>query len=294
MTRDLTRRGALAALGAAGLASAAGCMGVASQFVERKQRTETDTVAVADAERLAVENPLGDLTVEAESRSDVRYRAEMRSSLDEKNFDELHVRERRSNGALTVRAVHEEDDTVTERDPELDLTVRVPESIPVTAVRAATSDVSVVGTTGDLDVSGGTADVDVRDVDGDVRVRASTGDVDVRGVTGFVGVDIEAGDVDVRDVGGLLDTDADTGDVNVEVPALREDTRVTADTGDVTARLSPDLDATVTATADTGDADVDGLPLGETGERRVEGTLGDGTHDLRLRVDTGDVELEPL
>jgi DUF4097 and DUF4098 domain-containing protein YvlB len=294
MNRDLTRRGALAALGAAGLAASAGCVGVASQFVARKEKTETDTIAVGDADRLAVENSLGDLTVRTESRSDVRYRAEMRSSIDEKNFDEMHVRDRRSNGRLTVEAVHEEDGTVTDLDPELDLTVRVPESLAVVSARVETGDVDVRGTTGDLTVEGETTDLTVRDVEGDVTARASTGDVDVRGVSGFVGADLDTGDLTVRNVGGLLDVTVDTGDASVEVPALRGDTRIGLDTGDLTARLRPDLDAAVTATADTGDVDVTGLELGQESETRVEGTLGDGTHDLTVRVDTGDVELEPL
>jgi hypothetical protein len=313
MTGDRTRRDVVAAAGAAGLAATAGCVG--TMFVKRKEKTVSGTIDPGDAAALATANDLGDLVVEAERRADVHYRAHMKSSISEKNFDELSVRDRHEGDTLHVDGVHEEDGTETERDPVLNLTLRVPASLPVTSVRGSYGEVRVDGTTGDVTARADAGDLTVRDVDGDVdadtsagdlevqavegdvTARADAGDLEVRDVSGFAGGDIEAGDAEFVDLGGLEDVSADAGDLTAEAPALRGDTRVQMDSGDLTLRLGDGLDAEVVATAESGDVTVDGLPLSvreSTVGGRAEGTLGDGTHRLRVVADSGDVDLEPL
>ncbi|MUV59992.1 DUF4097 family beta strand repeat-containing protein, partial [Halobacterium sp. CBA1126] len=155
----------------------------------------------------------------------------------------------------------------------------------------------------DVDVSGDASgvrvDLDVEVPDGTAMavVQTENGDVDVSDVAAVEAARSSNGDVTVRNAGPVEAVATENGDVGADVPApLAGDVLVRSENGDVEAAVSPDVDAVVDAQTTNGTVDVDGLDLqdGSSGDTRVTGTLGDGTHEVTVVSTNGDVEVRAL
>jgi hypothetical protein len=273
VSRELTRRRALAGGAAALLASLAGCSGATPFVGKRTERTET--VSVGDAERLSVRSAVGDVTLRATDRDDLDVHVVKQSSAVTADLSDLSFLVERDGGDLVLRSEWRGDGRLLGGRPSMDLDVALPRSFPVGLVESAVGDVTLDGVAGDVDVESETGDVRARGVAGSVRAVTSTGDVQV--------------DAPER----LRDVRTETGDVTVDVPALDGDTVVRAETGDVDAAVAPDLDADLRARTDTGDVSVTGLSLSDATreERVVVGTLGAGGPTLEFGTQTGDVTI---
>lgn len=302
----VSRRGFLAGA-ATVLAAGGGCITVSAA-----ETTETHSYDVGD-ERVTVDNPAGDVTVRAEEREDVHVRAVKRDSMgNEDALSRLSVTTTRSDEALAVEV---EDDTEPglANTTSLDLDVTVPASNPVTDLHVDDGDVDLDGTVGDLEVDTDDGDVSLRSVDGAVTVQAGDGDVRVDDVTGDATATLEDGDATIRHVEGTVTLDGSDGDltvtdpgaidevtcadgdVSVEVPALDGDATISVGDGDLDLSLGPDLDAEFTLTVGDGDLDVSGFDFVRgDGVKRVETTLGDGTHALAVSAGDGDVSISRL
>lgn len=127
-------------------------------------------------------------------------------------------------------------------------------------------------------------------------VEANNGDATVRNVDGYVSLAAKNGDVRASGVTGVESAETKNGDVDVTVPDVQSDVSIRATNGDVSAALTQSLDATVLARATNGDVTNDGLSFEsmETGGNRIRGTLGEGTHDVTLETENGDVSLRVL
>jgi hypothetical protein len=143
-------------------------------------------------------------------------------------------------------------------------------------------------------------------VDLDARVPADTpvdsvvtqnGDVDVRDVASVSAARSSNGDVTVRDVGQTGSVGTENGDVEAEIPApLPGDVHVESTNGDADAWLSPAVDAELWATTENGEVTVSGLKLNDSrvAENEVRGVLGDGTDEVTVTSENGDVTVEAL
>jgi len=302
----MRRRGFLAGV-ATVVAAGGGCIAVSAA-----ETTETHRYDIGD-ERVTVDNPAGDVTVRTEDREDVHVRARKRDSMgNEDAFSKLSVTTARSDDTLAV-GVEDGTDPGLADTTSLDLDVTVPSSNRVTDLDVADGDVDLHGTVGDLTVDADDGDVSLRSVDGAVTVEAGDGDLTVDGVSGAATATVGDGDATVRGVDGAVTLDGSDGDltvtdsgsvdavtggdgdVSVEIPALPGDATVSVGDGDLDLSLSPGLDAELSLTVGDGDLDVSGFDF-VRGEdvKRVETTLGDGTHTLDVSAGDGDVSVSRL
>jgi len=273
MSHETTRRRFLAGAAAAGLGAIGGCVSLG----DRQQTEETRTVEVGDLDELTIQDGVGDVRVAAEDRSNVRLRAIKRAA-SEDQFDAISLVERRSGGTLALSVDNEIDSVLLGSPPSMELDVVVPSDLRVAEVRTNTGDAEIDGTSGALSVETDTGDAAVSGVDGAVSATTDTGDLTIRNAASVSGVETE------------------TGDVEIDVPALDGDARVETETGDVDAALAASLDARVVVRTETGDVTSGGLDFSdlESGEHRLEGTLGGGTNRFTIETETGDVALSGL
>lgn len=277
MTQPTTTRRRLLAGGAvAALTSLAGCSGL-TPFVGKREE-EIRTVPIEDANALTVTADLGDVTVRATDRNDVRARLVKQASSVTADISKLRFRVKRAGSELRLRSEWTGGDSLLGGTPSMDVELDVPRSLAVPRAETAVGDVTVT------------------DVAGDTAAQSRTGDVRVERVDGAVMASSRTGDVHVRDPSVLGGANTRTGDVVVDIPAIDGETRITSRTGDVEAALSTDLDADLTAQSEVGDVSAQGLDLADDvrSETLVTGTLGDGGAALTLETETGDVVLTAL
>jgi DUF4097 and DUF4098 domain-containing protein YvlB len=284
--RRATRRRALACLATAAT-GAAGCLsrrdtlaGAARSAGDTSPARDVETrrVRPADVDRFKLHNDAGVVRVAGADRRDVQVRAVRRARRAAPG--RLSLSTKRDGGTLRiVGSVPEADGVGPAERAAIDLTVRVPRSLPVTRVSCSAGDVTVRNTAGDL------------------RVSTTAGRLRATNVDGFVDARGGLGPVEVRSVAGVDRLTAGTGRIDAAVPAVRGDTRIAADAGDVRVALPVELGAVLAAEAPAGGVSVDGLPVTTArtvpGER-VTGTLGGGEYSLTIRSGAGDVTLERL
>ncbi len=162
-------------------------------------------------------------------------------------------------------------------------------------VDTGSGSVEVTGMDGRLEVDTGSGGVTLRDVRGD-DVRVDTGSGSVRGSgidAGSVVVDTGSGSIDLTGV-AAADLVLDTGSGSVDLTLTRDVRRLVVDTGSgsVTVRAPESLGAEVEIDTGSGGIDVD-FPLRIRTARRdhVEGTLGDGSGEIRIDTGSGRVRL---
>ena len=288
MTRQRSRRGVLSVLGTTTVGALAGCVSIGGSVTEEFTRTY-------ETEQLTVETRVGDLTVETADRGDVLVEGEKRAS-DDDQLEELRLATADDGDSLTLRVEGDIDTSglLFGSTPRIDLDVTVPSGVTVN--RLGTNTGELTAATGDAETTVETDTGDIRLTDGVTDVRTNTGGVETREAATPTAIRTDTGDLSVEDGRLLRDVDTETGDVEIAVPALDDDSTIDTETGDVTLALSPELDVTVDAESSTGDIEVEGLGFGILAQRsgRFEGTLGDGTHQVRVRSSTGDVDIVPL
>ncbi|WP_324757546.1 DUF4097 family beta strand repeat-containing protein [Haloarcula sp. GH36] len=280
MTSDVTRRRFLAGTALTALTAAAGCSGT-TPFVGKRTES-TETITVRDATTLTVETETGDVTLRGTDREDLHVRAVKQASSVGTDVTELTLETTRENGQLSLSSQWSGTTGFFTSRPSLDIDAEVPASLAVGEVTTSVGDIQAT------------------DVTGDLRAEANTGDVRVRRGGGTVSAESDTGDVEVRSPDVLAGASTNTGDVSVDVPAIDGETTVDANTGDVTAHVAPDLDATLVVQSSTGDVELTGLPLsdGETEQddpgESFRGVLGEGGPTLRIESSTGDVTVRSL
>ncbi|MFC6976156.1 DUF4097 family beta strand repeat-containing protein [Halomicroarcula sp. GCM10025709] len=280
MPRDVPRRRFLAGTVAAALTAVAGCSGT-TPFVGKRTES-TETVPVRGATALTVQNQTGDVVVRGADREDIRVHAVKQASSVRTNVADLALETVREDGRIRLSSRWNGDTGPFASRPSMNLDAEVPASLAVETVQT--------------DVG----DIEVTDLAGDLQARTDTGDVRIRRVEGTVSAESDTGDVDVRTPAALDGATADTGDVSVDIPAIDGETTVQTDTGDVVARVGPDLDATLVAQSSNGNVELTGVSLsngettGDVTDEVVRGELGDGGPTLRVASETGDVTVQSL
>ncbi|MFB6188255.1 MAG: DUF4097 domain-containing protein [Halapricum sp.] len=256
------------ATAAAGLAGCAipGSLESTQSSDELSIPAETPLVVTNVNGTVHVEDGGGD-TATLEVRKTTRYGADL--------FEKVHVETGTSGDAFRIETV---DDTPPGKSVSVDLTLYLPENVPVE--RAKTSN----------------GDVTVQEVGGDATLQTTNGDVRADGVDGYVTLRSGNGDVTARGVTGLDGARTSNGSVDVEVSAMRGDVRAETTNGNVRVAVPEDLNAVVNLQTKNGDVGYSGLDLDVSVKRstHIKGTLGTGGDELRAETTNGDVRLRPL
>lgn len=248
------RRALLGTVSAGSVAALAGCTGPLLGGVVQDERTES--FLPSDDAPVGVYNENGDVTVSTHNGQQVVVDALVTAPSENRLND------------VTVES--------TSADGEFVVDVRV-----------------------DGDTSRVSADLDVRVPEGTEMssVQSENGDVEVRGAASVAGARSRNGDVTVRDAGPVGSVSTENGDVEADLPApLPGDVTVRSTNGDVDAWLSPEVDAELVASTENGTVTVSGLDLAdrEESESEVRGVLGDGTDEVSVSSENGDVTIGAL
>lgn len=286
MTRQKSRRAFLGGLGTAAIGALAGCVSIGDGVTEAISRTY-------ETEQLAVETRVGDLTVETADRDDVLVEGQKQANDDQ--LDDLTLEAERNGDSLALRVEGDvgASGLLFGSTPRIDLNITVPFSVAVT--RLATNTGDLIAATGDAETVVETDTGDVRVAGGVADIRTNTGDVKTDNSAMPTEIRTDTGDVSVENGRMLRKIDTDTGEIKVAFPALDGDVSIDTETGDVALQVAPELDVTADAESSTGD--VTGAERFEVAARRsgrFEGTLGNGTHRVRVRSSTGNVNVELL
>lgn len=263
------RRRELLAAGGVGLAALAGCIAPDQRVTEESE----EAFPVTGGTPLAVENRNGDVRVERGDATDVEVELVKRTRFDASLFDGVTVEGSTDDGVFVVRTTYERDRLASR--VSVDLTVRIPDAVPLSSASTANGDAVAEGVTGDATVQTVNGDAEARDVAGYVTLRSSNGDAVARDTVGVAGAATTNGEVDVA----VLD--------------IRDDATLESTNGDVVAALASDLAVTVDVRTSNGTVEVRDLDLsgGRRTARRVTGDLNGGGPTLTLRTVNGDVEL---
>lgn len=137
-------------------------------------------------------------------------------------------------------------------------------------------------------------DLRMRRIDGTLAVATVHGDVAAEGTTGQLTLQDITGDVRIREPGGHLEVRNVTGDVALSGNLQTGDYHVEA-LGDVTLNLEATSDTTLDLEARLGRVAC-GLKLAELDEsaHRLTGKMGQGTAQVRVVAQAGDIRLRPL
>lgn len=245
----MQRRALLGSIAVGSVAAVAGCS--ASVFGNRVEETREREFDPDDGAAVSLDTENGDVAVETHDGDRVVVEARV-SAPSEGRLADVSLTSDASDGEFTVMArVDGGWDRVG-----VDLDARVPADTPVDSV------------------------------------VSRNGDVSVRGVASVEAARSSNGDVTVRDVGQAGSMGTENGDVEGDLPApLPGDVTVESTNGDVEVWLSPDVNAELLATTENGGVTVEGSNLADRqeSETEVRGVLGDGTHEVTVSSENGDV-----
>lgn len=254
-----------------------GSVGVAGCAVPGtlESRRTSDEIEIPTETALVVANQNGDVRLEGISASTATLEVEKSTRYGAELLDQVSIETGRSGDQFRVETI---DDTPPGRSVGVDITIYLPDEVPVERV---------VTTNGD---------VTAQDVEGDATLQSTNGDVLAEAVGGYVTVRSGNGDVETRAVTGVGGARTTNGDVNIEVPAIRGDVSVETTNGDIRMAVAADLDAVVDLRTVNGRVGYSDLAL-ETSvdrSRHVRGTLGSGGDELAAETTNGDVRLRSL
>jgi DUF4097 and DUF4098 domain-containing protein YvlB len=263
----------------------------------RAQNTLDTTLAARAGTRLSVNNMSGEITVRAWDRPQVRIVAE---------YDRARVEVDESAGRINVRTTHRRSES------DVAFTITVPNGMAV-ELGGLSTDVSLDGVCGEASINTVSGDVDVRcvgeatiqSVSGDVTVldaragleaSSTSGEVVVRGARGDVAASSVSGDVELSGIDGTtVSAETVNGDVTWSGRILDNGRyRFETHSGDVTLRVTGNLNAQISVGTFSGDFETDfpiELAPGSRMGREWEFRLGNGSARLRLRSFSGTIGL---
>jgi hypothetical protein len=241
----------------------AACGGLSQKYSEELD----ESFAVSARPTLMVDNFAGDVIVHIGESGSIHVVATKRSAR-EKDLERIEVEMIERDGGLDVIT----DPPSGLKNVSVDLEITIPPSA-------------------DLDLHTGAGDIIVRDVQGDVRADSGAGDVDVRDVTGELDAHVGAGNIDVRRVIGTVDLDTGAGSIDYQ-GTPQGNCRFNTGAGSIEIELPADANLELDLDTDVGDIDVDMPVDGSKSNRRVEGSIGDGSEgEIRARTSVGNIDV---
>ena len=266
-------------------------------YTERDRRTASEEFSVAGErfDRVVVHGDDGETTVRGWDGTDVRVEV-TKYAVGETDLSSVRVTRSVTGGRLSIGVEVPQGFSLGLSGGGLEtLDVRVPRDVRVERVGIDDGTARVTDVGGDLTLSIDDGTVEADGVDGAVDVSADDGDVTFGTVETVAG---EIGDGRLRMSEGAIvgDLTADDGDLDLAIEGLDGDVTIQCDDGTVEAALAPPLDVTVEVHSDDGSVRIEEGVLGsvETTDGTIRGTIGDGSGQLTIRIDDGDVRLSPL
>lgn len=127
-------------------------------------------------------------------------------------------------------------------------------------------------------------------------IGSDTGSVAVGGFTGKqLKVNTATGSIELGDVTGALDVDSDTGSVQAKLIRLTDSSNINTATGSIRISIAEPLALDLDFASETGRTTVQGaggaLQLSKDQRQSLKGTLSGGGPLLKIRSDTGRIEL---
>lgn len=270
MTPTASRRSILAGIAVGSVAGTAGCLSDGRDAEE----SVTERRSAADLSAVAVSTAIGDVAVRSTPRDQIVVDGR-KAAVSPDDLETIELETATDGDCLELAVERDESRTLfgLRPDPVLDLAVAVPDRL---AVR-------------DVDTRAGA--VAVNDVRGDLTAASETGDVRVADVDGTVSAATDAGSVEVVDPTSIDRLETDSGDITAILPGIDGDATIETSSGAVELRLPDRLDLTLDITTESGEitvSDVGDLPE-MAGDSLIEAVVGQGTHRLEVRTETGDV-----
>lgn len=222
---------------------------------------------LAEGQRIEIKGVNGGVSAEAASGDMVEVTADRRGVRSDPNEVRIEVVEHR--GGVTICAVYPAEGNSCEpgdegrlrsrsNDVKVDFTVMVPSGVAFVG-RTVNGGVKAIDLTGD---------VEARTVNGNITLSTG-GHARAKTVNGFIRAELGSADWE-----GVAAFETVNGGVTLTVPAsIDADVRIRTANGSI----KTDLPITVT----------------NSGRRRLEGTLGAGGRELRVRTTNGSVRLNP-
>lgn len=154
----------------------------------------------------------------------------------------------------------------------------------------STGDVEVSRVAGLLTVRTSTGHIVAQDIGGDADVSSSTGYIELTGVGGSVRAQATTGRIAVSEPGTSVDIDATTGAcLLASSKPVAGDWSVDASTGSVEVRFPRSSDVSLRVRTGFGAISSNlGFSISSSiGEKKMEGTLGEGTYQVWIAASTG-------
>lgn len=196
----------------------------------------------------------------------------------------------------------------------IDVVVTVPARTEI-QITSGSGDIELREVDGDHRIECGSGDIEFQSIRGDLVFTTASGDIEGTSVSGTLVFTAASGDIELEDVSGILTVTTASGDIEIAGPDLS--IQATASSGDVDLRIA-ELTGDIRANTASGDVS---LALGagnhariklatssgkvsskitlsdfsqDKKRRELQGTLGDGTHEIALNAASGDVDLRLL
>ena len=187
----------------------------------------------------------------------------------EKNLDKIEVSSTKTGDHVTMRVT-----APNAADYKAELQVKVPVETDV-KISSRNGEVSVMGVSGNIEVENESGDIIIRGMDGSLRINNKKGDITISGVV------------------KSLDVESDEGTVHATIrqgETLSRDSVIRSKSGNITLRVSENLDASLNLRSGTGKITAN-FPIKEKSNGRAFGTLGAGGNMLLVEALGGKVDL---
>ena len=232
--------------------------------------TATETHTFPTPAAVTAETSNGTIAIHGENREDVSVTVTKRAH-DEVSLDEIEFTTRGGEDEV----LHLRSAIPSGTNGAVDLSITVPETVPVDRVETKNGR------------------IEIGEIVGDVRVSTTNGQITAENVEGYLDLTTTNGQITVRGCSGVDRVQTVNGQIHLELDSIRDETVVSTETGQIIVLTGPHLDADVTLDSTVGrvEAPVIGGSASGIGANEVTGTIGEGTHPLRIETNVGSVEL---
>jgi hypothetical protein len=247
-----------------------GCVGpLTTETVTKSYAANAETI-------LTVSNFNGFVNISGWSGATINVTAVKRSSVGQADLANINI------SVLSTLANHFDIKTKytgsSTTQPAVDLTIKVPYNVTVSAVTTSNGAIDISGTKGDAVLSTSNGAILVSQVNGFVSASTSNAAVELKGITGVTSIHTS------------------NAAISAEVRAIRGDISIDTSNAAVTVYLDPSLNATVDASTSNAKVTVQGITLSISllQDTHVTGTLGSGAHRIDIRTSNANVYLNSV
>lgn len=191
---------------------------------------------------------------------------------------------------------------------EVDWTIHVPQGCRVSVVNTS-GDIDISHILGDLDIRTSSAKITLNSIEGQINIenasgttrgellfgpvtlRQAQGEIDLRFVEGDIKIKSFAADISVRQDRGSFDLTTSTGNVSIETYLdSSRDYFVETESGNITVSIPETSSGNLRIESQTGDIRTDiPIAINSMSRRQIEGTFGVGGVSVHLMSISGDV-----